>query len=280
MIWFLYDSNGNIKELQMVNVQQWTNLNGYAGALSFAETNAIAQDAYANPQKYLVQNNQLVLQPYLSLTSALVTGTNYDLTTIVNAQPSGTAYPALADFSIGSTTIPASLTASGTAALSIMLDPSVGTAVNVGVSASGTVGTTVLVGTGTASNVPARAVSGANGYTVIPQNIQDYSAYLFEQIGEVYDMLQAVAAVQQAQLDFTVNTIIPWMTQSTLTPFVPTTATQASIDTLKTDLLAYAVLPFDQVSTSAITTAASTLAKNFASMQQSLEQALTTWYNL
>lgn len=60
MYWFLYDSTGRIHEAQIVNVTQWNNLNGYAGAISFDESDKTAQEVFANHAYYTVQNEQLV----------------------------------------------------------------------------------------------------------------------------------------------------------------------------------------------------------------------------
>lgn len=60
MYWFLYDSTGAIKEAQQCSVTEWTNLNGYAGAISFPLSDSSAQEAYSNSSLYVIQNNQLV----------------------------------------------------------------------------------------------------------------------------------------------------------------------------------------------------------------------------
>lgn len=60
MYWFLYDVNGVIKEAQKVDVTVWTNANDYSGVLSADELDPVAQDAFAKPNEYTVQNGQLV----------------------------------------------------------------------------------------------------------------------------------------------------------------------------------------------------------------------------
>lgn len=60
MYWFLYDQTGNIQEKWLTDATKWDNLNGYAGALSVAETDTTAQDAFVHSSHYQVQNNTLV----------------------------------------------------------------------------------------------------------------------------------------------------------------------------------------------------------------------------
>lgn len=60
MYWFFYDTSGAIQMCLQNEGTEWTNLNGYAGVISVADTDTIAQDASVHQKDYSVENGVLV----------------------------------------------------------------------------------------------------------------------------------------------------------------------------------------------------------------------------
>uniref|UniRef100_UPI001A8F9721 hypothetical protein n=1 Tax=Alicyclobacillus suci TaxID=2816080 RepID=UPI001A8F9721 len=66
--WFLYRADGTIYGAPYLgNADEWTNIppecSGVLGPFDVASASEAVQDAYAHPERYLVQNGQLVEQP-------------------------------------------------------------------------------------------------------------------------------------------------------------------------------------------------------------------------
>ncbi|MCF8566924.1 hypothetical protein LLE49_19580 [Alicyclobacillus tolerans] len=155
MFWFLYDSTGTIKEKWETGATEWTNLNGYAGAVSFALTDTTAQDAYANPSRYTVQKGALVAQPYWTLTN-----TSGTITATLNNPPA--TPPTSCTFTVCGQTYTETVT-NGTATLTLQVHPSVANQqIDVAVSTTGCVDGVINIG-GSSTDVSLQVIAPSGG---------------------------------------------------------------------------------------------------------------------
>ena len=134
--------------------------------------------AYTFPGRYLVQNGQLVEQPFLSLS---VSGTS--ITATLNNPPA--TLPTNCNFVVLGQTFGVPFT-SGAATLALQLHPSIANQqIQVQATATGCVAASVTVG-GTGSQVPLQAYQDAQGYHVAPAAKAVIQAYYTSMVSPAY----------------------------------------------------------------------------------------------
>ncbi|WP_304459097.1 hypothetical protein [Alicyclobacillus sendaiensis] len=123
---------------------EWTNIPEGCGVIGpIDQSDPTATDAYQHPERYLIQNGELVLQPYLTVSSSGSNG-EYTITATLNNPPS--TPPTSVTLTIGSWTQAVTLS-NNQANLTVQLHPSLANyAVPVSVSASGCVGASTTIG--------------------------------------------------------------------------------------------------------------------------------------
>jgi len=124
--------------------EEWTNIPEGCGVIGpIDQSDSTATDAYQHPERYLVQNGELVLQPYITITSSESSG-SYNITATLNNPPS--TPPSSVTFTIGSWTQTSTL-ANNQASITVQMHPSLSSyAVPVSVSATGCVGASATIG--------------------------------------------------------------------------------------------------------------------------------------
>lgn len=142
--------------------EEYTNIPEGCGVIGpFPQDTASTEvlDAYANPDKYLVQDGALVLQPYFTLTF-----TNGTVTATLNNPPA--TPPTSCTFAILGKTFTAPI-ASNKATLTVQIHPSITTQqINVTVSATGCIDGTTNIG-GQATTAPLQAYTDTSGVNYI-----------------------------------------------------------------------------------------------------------------
>jgi hypothetical protein len=237
MYWFLYDSSGNIEESQRNDTTEWTNLNGYAGVISFDESDSVAKDAFNNKDKYIIQNNELVLQPYFTLASAVSNGTTA-ITATLNNPP--VTLPTQATFSVLGQTYTETLT-NGQASLPLTLHPSIAEQqINVEVSAIGCVSGTLNIG-GSGASIPMKVVTTTTPNTISPVYRSDGEAYyarvipaetLFADIGTANSLVTHFAFDKVPAALRLMNSLINWAKNPTYAPFALSDQDTADVATI------------------------------------------------
>lgn len=264
---FLYDTNGIIKEKQP-NVSIWTNTNYYdsniVGHILLDDTDATAQDAFAHSEKYLVQNNELVLQPYFTLTFA-----NGTITATLN-NPPGTP-PTQATFSVLGQAYTRTLT-NNQATLSLTIHPAVANQqISVTVSATGCVDESLNIG-GSDSGVSMKMVTTTTPNTISPVYRKDGEAYyaclistesLLADIGTGISLLAHFEYKKVPAALRLMNSLIAWAKSSTYTPFAP--SAQDTSDITEITLTADETNVMNDITTNVLPNLYTTLANAFPS---------------
>lgn len=218
--WFLYTLNtGKIYSSPYLgSAEEWTNIPDGCGAIGpFSQDTAPKEvlDAYQNPNKYLVKDGSLVLQPYLTL--AFTSGT---ITATLNSLPS--TPPSSCAFTILGKTFTAPIT-SNKATLAVQIHPSIATQqITVTVSATECVDGNLNIG-GRGTSAPLQAytdTSGVNHVTTTSKAV--IQAFYTSAVTPAYAMADLTTGLG---LVFHVlfNKVLPVLT-SGATPLVALTA--------------------------------------------------------
>lgn len=165
--WFLYvlSTNEIYGTPYLGTATEWTNIPDGCGVIGpIPDSDPTATDAYQHPERYLVQNGELVLQPYITATASESNG-EYTLVATINNPPS--TPPTSVTFSIGSWTQNVTLT-NNEASITVQVHPSLASyAVPVSVSATGCVGASTTIGGTQKLPFPIQVVTPSGGTPMI-----------------------------------------------------------------------------------------------------------------
>lgn len=212
---FLYNiTSGQIIAVNTSNITPGTG----ETVLTLPDTDTTAVIAYQFPQRYLIQNNQLVAQPYFSF-SAQASGNQVTLTATLNNPPA--TPPTNCNFVVLGQTFSVPL-ASGAATLALQLHPSVANQqVQVQATATGCVAAITAVG-GTGSQLPLQAYQDAQGYHVAPTSKAVLQAFYTSVVSPAYALADLVTGLGLA-FHVLFSKILPALTTGA-TPAITLTA--------------------------------------------------------
>jgi hypothetical protein len=225
---------------------------------------ATTQDAFANPSRYLVQNGELVAQPYFTLGTTTASGT-MTVTATLNNAPS---------------TLPADVKLQIAGNLyTLTLDPTTYKgSQTITTDASATVGTPMIEATATgvitatqpATGAPLKVTSVNSADTLVPANKSDYEGYLFAQFTVPIEVLlqQIVGRVDllQSWIDtLTTSSVLGAMTAEQQVTIADIRANLQPFTTLSNALgqSLYADIKTSHVQFATLTAQLDTITKNF-----------------
>lgn len=244
--WFLYNiTSGAINQTYLGNADQWTNIGsqGVIGPFPQSTASAAVQDAFANPSKYLVQNGQLVVQSYITVTAAQSTTPNgqYTITATLNNPPA--TPPTSCTYTVGGQTYTAAISANK-ASLTVNVHPSIANqSITVTASATGCVSGTVSIG-GSRTDVGLQAFipTGSTIPTIAPTGtgskifLQSYYAL---SPATLYRLIADIGTAVNVLTDAVFNIIIPALQKTTWSPVALDANQTSAINDIKTNLLPY-----------------------------------------
>lgn len=266
MRWILYKSDGTFTGVDCYQGSATAHdvPNGYAGAVSFDDSDTTAQDAFAHSEKYLVQNGKLVLQPYFTLSFA--SGT---VTATLN-NPPGTP-PTQVTFNVLGQAYTEALT-NNQATLNLTIHPATANQqINVTASAIGCVDGSLNIG-GSGTSIPLKVVTTTTPNTISPVYRKDGEAYyaclistetLLADIGTGVSLLAHFQYKKVPAALRLMNSLITWAKSPTYAPFAP--SAQDTSDITEITLTADETNALNDITANVLPSLYTTLANAFPS---------------
>lgn len=239
--WFLYvlSTNEIYGTPYLGTATEWTNIPDGCGVIGpIPDSDPTATDAYQHPERYLVQNGELVLQPYITATASESNG-EYTLVATINNPPS--TPPTSVTFSIGSWTQNVTLT-NNEASITVQVHPSLASyAVPVSVSATGCVGASTTIGGTQKLPFPIQVVTPSGGTPMIapvgPGSKSFLAAYYSLSAGSLETYLADIGTVISLLTDAVFNVLFPALQQPTYTPISLSANQQNAYNDIKANAL-------------------------------------------
>lgn len=224
--WFLYNTTtGAITETHLTTAEQWTNIpsgQGVIGPYPQATASATVQDAYNNPNRYLVQNGTLMLQPYFTITS-----TSTAITATLNNPP--TPAPTSATFTIAGTNFTANIT-NNVATLTYSLKSEIANqAISVQATALGCVAGTGTIGGSSVPSANLMAKANADGsVTIKTTSKSEVKNYYFAHDPSSVDILTDIGNMDDVFASM-LGKLMTWAQNATYAPLSLTADEQNAI---------------------------------------------------